>query len=377
MIRFNIPMKAPDTERYIQEAIESRALAGDGPFAKKCEELIEKKIGSKKFFLAPSGTAALELACMLCGIGPDDEMIVPSYTFSTSAASSVQFGGRPVFVDIRPDTMNIDETKIEAAITEKTKAIMVVHYAAVGCEMDTTCAIAKKHGLYVIEDAAQALNATYKGRYLGTIGDVGCFSFHATKNYNMGEGGGISVNNPEMIERAYHMRDSGTDSYDFERGMVSAYTWVEKGSSYLPSDLQCAYLYPQLLMMDEIKADRLKSWQRYYEGLRPLEEEGRIDLLEVPEYCDHNGHIFYVKCKDNEEREALRLFLKERGIQAVFHYQPLHASKAGKRYGRFCGEDVYTTKDSSRLLRLPLYYGLTTEDLDTVVKTVKEFYGRA
>ena len=374
MIKFNIPPRTGEESKYIEDAIESEKICGDGKYTKLCQEILEKKFNSKKIFLTTSGTSALEMACMLVGIEPGDEVIMPSFTFSSTATCVVLFGGIPVFVDIRKDTMCIDETKIEAAITEHTKAIMVVHYAGVGCEMDEIMAIAKKHNLLVIEDAAQVMNAKYKGQYLGTIGDIGCFSFHATKNYAMGEGGAISINNKSMLEKAYHMRDSGTDAYDFERGMVAAYTWVDRGSSYLCSDMQAAYLYAQLEEMDEINEDRKRSFYLYHQELKELADKGLLTLPFVPEYDDINGHMYYIRTSSNEEREALRLFLKERGIQAVFHYQSLHTSKAGKKYCRFVGEDINTTAENMKLLRLPMYYGLKEEDVITVCNAIKEFY---
>ena len=374
MIPFNVPPCGKNAIKYVTDAITSKKIAGDGPYANKCEAFLEKKLNSNKIFLTPSGTSSLEFACMLADIGPKDEVILPSFTFPTSATAIIQFSGTPVFVDIRKDTMCIDETKIEAAITEHTKAIMVVHYAGVGCEMDEIMAIAKKHNLLVIEDAAQVMNAKYKGQYLGTIGDIGCFSFHATKNYAMGEGGAISINNKSMLEKAYHMRDSGTDAYDFERGMVAAYTWVDRGSSYLCSDMQAAYLYAQLEEMDEINEDRKRSFYLYHQELKELADKGLLTLPFLPEYDDINGHMYYIRTSSNEEREALRLFLKERGIQAVFHYQSLHTSKAGKKYCRFVGEDINTTAENMKLLRLPMYYGLKEEDVITVCNAIKEFY---
>lgn len=371
MIRFNVAPQSGKEMKYFQEVLERGVFAGDGYFCHKCEELLEKMLGSEKVFLTPSGTAALEMACLLSDIGPEDEMIVPSFTFPTSAASAVQFGGVPVFVDIRKDTMNIDETKIEEAITDKTKAIMVVHYAGVACEMDIIMDIAKRHNLIVIEDAAQAIDAYYKGRPLGSIGDFGCFSFHATKNLAMGEGGCISINNQKYLPRAYHVRDSGTDAFDFENGLVSAYSWVDKGSSYLPSEFQCAYLYGQLENIQEIQNDRLLSWERYYHGLKDCQS---LELAFIPDACVHNAHMFYIKLANHETREKLRLYLKERGIYAVFHYSPLHSSKAGIRYGRTSGSCENTTNESARLLRLPMYYGLQKEEIEEVCQTILAFF---
>lgn len=371
MIRFNVAPQSGNELKYFTQVLQEGYFAGDGPFAIRCEKKLQELLGSERVFLTPSGTAALEMACMLAEIGPGDEMIVPSFTFSTSAASAVQFGGTPVFVDIRPDTMNIDETKIEAAITPRTKAIMVVHYAGVACEMDTIMEIAKRHHLLVIEDAAQAIDAYYKGKPLGTIGDFGCFSFHATKNIAMGEGGCIAINNPAYVKRAYHIRDSGTDAYDFENGLVSAYSWVDKGSSYLPSEFQCAYLYGQLEKLAEIQNQRLLSWEQYYHELETVKE---ITLPFIPDGCTHNAHMFYIKTSDNKTREDLRLFLKKQEIYAVFHYSPLHSSRAGKRFGCSVDDCPYTTSESARLLRLPMYYGLQKEEIHTVCEAIKAYY---
>ena len=376
MIKFNIPPRTGEESKYIEDAIESEKICGDGKYTKLCQEILEKKFNSKKIYLTTSGTSALEMACMLVGIEPGDEVIMPSFTFSSTATCVVLFGGVPVFVDIRKDTMNIDETKIEAAITEKTKAIMVVHYAGVGCNMEVVMDIAKRHNLKVIEDAAQVVNAKYHGQYLGTFGDVGCYSFHETKNYSMGEGGAVSINNEDMIIRGAIVREKGTDRINFINGQVDKYTWVDKGSSYLPSDMLAAYLYPQLLIMDEMNQNRIDSFNLYYENLKELEDKGIIDLPVIPEGCDHNAHMFYIKVKDLKERETLQVFLRERGIGSAFHYIPLHSCKAGLKYGRFVGEDINTTKESDRLLRLPMYYKLTKEDVLTVCNAVKEFYNK-
>ncbi len=373
-IPFNIPPYVEGEEEYVNESIRSHAICGDNSFTNKCENLMEERFSSKKMYLTTSGTTALEMACMLASIGPGDEVILPSFTFSSTANAIVIFGGVPVFVDIRYDTKNIDENKIEAAITEKTKAIMVVHYAGISCEMDKIMDIAHRHHLYVIEDAAQGVNATYKGQYLGTIGDLGCYSFHETKNYSMGEGGAISINDPEMIDRAAIVREKGTNRTQFKNGQVDKYTWVDKGSSYLPSDILAAYLYPQLVKMDEIRTDRVGSFDRYMNNLMPLKEKGHIDLPVVPEECVHNGHMFYVMVKDIEERERLQRFLRERGIGSAFHYIPLHNAPEGIKAGRFVGEDVYTTNVYERLLRLPMYYQMGQEDVDLVCHALCEFY---
>ena len=376
MIKFNIPPRTGEESKYIEDAIESEKICGDGKYTKLCQEILEKKFNSKKIYLTTSGTSALEMACMLVGIEPGDEVIMPSFTFSSTATCVVLFGGIPVFVDIRKDTMNIDETKIEEAITEKTKAIMVVHYAGVGCNMEAVMDIARRHNLKVIEDAAQVVNAKYHGQYLGTFGDVGCYSFHETKNYSMGEGGAVSINNEDMIIRGAIVREKGTDRINFINGQVDKYTWVDKGSSYLPSDMLAAYLYPQLLIMDEMNQNRIDSFNLYYENLKEFEDKGIIDVPVIPDGCDHNAHMFYIKVKDLKEREALQVFLRKRGIGSAFHYIPLHSCKAGLKYGRFVGEDINTTKESDRLLRLPMYYKLTKEDVLTVCNAVKEFYNK-
>ncbi len=376
MIPFNVPPYVEEAEDYVIESIRSHSICGDNAFTFKCEKLMEEKFSSNKIHLTTSGTTALEMACMLADIGPGDEVILPSYTFSSTANAVVIFGGVPVFIDIRPDTMNIDEKKIEAAITDKTKAIMVVHYAGVGCEMDEILAIAKKHGLLVIEDAAQSVNATYKGKYLGTIGDIGCYSFHETKNYSMGEGGGVSINNPDMIDRAAIVREKGTNRTQFKNGQVDKYTWVDKGSSYLPSDILAAYMYPQLLKMDEIRDDRVRSFNRYMKNLEPLAEKGLIELPYIPDYCEHNGHMFYVKTKDLDERSRLQTFLREKGIGTAFHYVPLHSAPEGIKAGRFNGVDEQTTIGFEKLLRMPMYYRLKDEDIDFVCSGIKEFYGQ-
>lgn len=315
------------------------------------------------------------MAALLCGLEPGDEVILPSFTFSSTANSFVLAGAKLVFVDIRPDTMNIDETLIERAITDKTKVICVMHYAGVACEMDTIMDIARRHKLLVVEDAAQGVMASYNGRALGTIGDLGCYSFHETKNYSMGEGGAIVINNPDYIEQAEILREKGTNRAKFFRGQVDKYTWVDFGDSYLPSELNAAYLWAQLEMADEINNDRLHSWHEYDAAFKPLESAGKLGLPAIPDGCVHNAHMYYIKCKDLAERTALISFLKERDILAVFHYVPLHSAPAGERFGRFDGEDRYTTAESDRLLRLPMYYGLTTEDRGRVIAAVKEFYG--
>ncbi len=374
MIEFNVaPFVGKETD-YIKEAIASHKICGDGSFTKKCNSWIENQSGTEKALLTTSCTHALEMAAILCDIQPGDEVIMPSYTFVSTADAFVGRGAKIVFVDIRPDTMNIDETLIEAAITEKTKAIVPVHYAGVSCEMDAILDIANRHGLKVVEDAAQGVMAYYKGKALGTFGDYGCFSFHETKNYSMGEGGALLIRDNENIERAEIIREKGTNRSKFFRGQVDKYTWVDFGSSYLPSDINAAYLYAQLEAAEEINNNRLATWNRYYEALKPLADEGKIELPYVPEYCTHNAHMFYIKAKDLVERTRLIAYLKENGISAVFHYIPLHSAPAGLRYGRFFGEDKYTTKESERLTRLPMYYGLEPEKADAVIEAVKRFY---
>lgn len=375
MIRFNVPPFTGKEMEYIRQAVEAQKICGDGEFTRKCSEWIEERTGARKCLLTTSCTHATELAALLADIREGDEVIMPSYTFVSTADAFVLRGAKAVFVDIRPDTMNIDETKIEAAVTERTKAIVPVHYAGVACEMDAIMDIAKRHNLAVIEDAAQGILSTYKGRQLGTIGTFGCFSFHETKNYSMGEGGALLIQREKDIEEAEIIREKGTNRSKFFRGQIDKYTWVNFGSSYLPSDMNAAYLYAQLEMADEIFEDRMQSWEHYKRELTPLEEKGKIELPVIPEHCTHNAHMFYIKAKDLEERTALISFLKEREILSVFHYIPLHSAPAGLKFGRFAGEDVYTTKESERLARLPMYYGLKSEQVDYICEQVKAFYG--
>lgn len=374
MIPFNIPPCVGQEEKYLCDAIKNRKICGDGIFTKHCNSWIEENTGISKALLTTSCTHALEMAALLCDIQPGDEIIMPSYTFVSTADAFVMRGGIPVFVDIRPDTMNIDENLIEAAITDKTKVIAVVHYAGVSCEMDKIMEIARKYGLFVVEDAAQGVMSSYKGKALGTIGDYGCYSFHETKNYSMGEGGALLIRDEKNVELAEIIREKGTNRSQFFRGMVDKYTWVEKGSSYLPSELNAAYLYAQLEKAEEINEDRLRSFGLYQEYLGELAEEGYLEMPTIPQECVHNAHMFYVKVKDLDERTKLIQYLKECGVGAVFHYVPLHSSPAGLKYGRFHGQDVYTTKESERLLRLPMYYGLTEKDIDYVVSRVKKFW---
>lgn len=375
MIRFNVPPYTGREMEYIKQAVEAQKICGDGEFTKKCNEWIEKRTGTKKCLLTTSCTHATELAALLSDIKEGDEVIMPSYTFVSTADAFVLRGAKVVFVDIRPDTMNIDETKIEAAVTERTKAVVPVHYAGVSCEMDTIMDIAKRHNLTVIEDAAQGILSTYKGKPLGAIGDFGCFSFHETKNYSMGEGGALLIQREKDIEEAEIIREKGTNRSKFFRGQIDKYTWVNFGSSYLPSDMNAAYLYAQLELAEEIFNDRMNSWEHYKRELTPLAEKGKIDLPVIPEGCGHNAHMFYIKAKDLEERTALLAFLKEKGILSVFHYIPLHSAPAGKKFGRFHGEDIYTTKESERLARLPMYYGLEPGQVEYICGQVKAFYG--
>ncbi|HIJ91179.1 MAG: dTDP-4-amino-4,6-dideoxygalactose transaminase [Desulfobulbaceae bacterium] len=374
MIPFNKPPHTGNEEQYVLAAMKSPQISGDGEFGKRCQRWFEARLGCRKTLLTPSCTHALEMAAILIGIEPGDEVIMPSYTFVSTANAFALRGARIVFVDIRPDTMNIDETRIEAAITPQTKAIVPVHYAGVGCEMDAIMTLAEKYGLFVIEDAAQGMMSRYKGRPLGTIGHLGAYSFHETKNYTSGgEGGLLIINDGRFAERAEIIREKGTNRSQFFRGMVDKYSWVDIGSSYLPSELQAAYLWGQLEMAEAINADRLASWLAYRDKLSPLAATGVIELPVVTETCEHNAHMFYVKVKDLEERTELLSQCREEAIWAVFHYVPLHSAPAGLKYGRFSGRDIYTTSQSERLIRLPLYYGITGEEIDTVCMKIKEW----
>ncbi|SDB63087.1 dTDP-4-amino-4,6-dideoxygalactose transaminase [Butyrivibrio sp. INlla16] len=374
MIQFNVPPCVGDEIKYIKDVIRNHKICGDGPYTKLCNTWFERRFNANKVLLTTSGSTALDMAFELCDLQPGDEVVMPSYTFSSTANAVVLCGGKPVFVDVRPDTMNIDEKKIEDAITNRTKAICVVHYAGVSCEMDTIMNIAKRYGLMVIEDAAQGVMSTYKGKYLGTIGDFGCYSFHETKNYSMGEGGAIVINNKAYEEKAEILREKGTNRSRFFRGQVDKYTWVDFGDSYLPSELNAAYLWAQLEHADEINNNRLESWNYYNNALQELKKEGLVELPIIPEKCVHNAHMYYLKCKGLQERTALISYLKENEILAVFHYIPLHSAPAGYKFGRFHGEDEYTTEESDRLVRLPMYYGLSEIDRNKVVTAVYEFY---
>ncbi|MBQ3479800.1 MAG: dTDP-4-amino-4,6-dideoxygalactose transaminase [Clostridia bacterium] len=376
MINFNIPPFTGRELEYIEEAVKNRKLCGDGPFTKRCNRFLEELTGATKALLTTSCTHATEMAAMLCDVGPGDEVIMPSYTFVSTADAFVLRGARAVFVDIHPETMNMDERLVEQAITESTKAIVPVHYAGVCCEMDEINRIARKHRLMVVEDAAQAILSEYKGKAAGTLGDFGCYSFHETKNLSMGEGGALLIKDAKYVERAEIIREKGTNRSKFFRGEIDKYTWVDAGSSYLPSELNAAYLWAQLEIARQIIDDRMASWNYYREALRDLADDGRIELPFIPEGCRHNAHMFFIKARDLEERTALIRFLKENGIGAVFHYVPLHSSEAGVRLGRFSGEDRYTTRESERLVRLPLYYGMGNA-VEQVSAAVHEFYSAA
>ena len=374
MIPFNKPPFVGKELEYIKKAIENNKLCGDGEFTKKCHKWFEENFNCKKALLTTSGTHALDMMAILLDIKEGDEVIMPSYTFVSTANAFVLRGAKIVFVDIRPDTLNIDEKLIEGAITKKTKAIVPVHYAGVGCEMDTILAIAKKHNLFVVEDAAQGVIAKYKGKFLGTIGHLGAFSFHETKNYSSGEGGALIVNDEQFIERAEIVREKGTNRARFFRGQVDKYTWVDIGSSFLPSELNASYLFAELEVAEEINKNRLASWDFYYQSLKDLKDRGFLELPTIPAECEHNAHMFYLKVKDLAERTKLIEYLKKNEISSVFHYVPLHSSPAGQKYGRFYGEDTYTTKESDRLLRLPMYYNIAKDDLKKVTESVIKFF---
>ena len=376
MIPFNIPPYVGTELDYVKQAVDNKKICGDGAFTKKCHQWLEIAFKCQKALLTTSGTTALEMAAILCDLKPGDEVILPSFTFSTTATAFVLVGAKLVFVDIRPDTMNIDETKIEAAITDKTKVIVPVHYAGVACEMDAIMEIARKHKLLVVEDSAQGVMGTYKGRALGTIGDMGCYSFHETKNYSMGEGGALMINDPKYNERAEIIREKGTNRARFFRGQVDKYTWVDYGSSYLPSDMNAAYLWGELEVAAKINNNRLSTWAAYHDAFSGLASDGLIDLPTIPDACKHNAHMFYVKLKDLNQRTDFISFLRDKGVQASFHYVPLHSSPAGERFGRFSGIDEFTTRESDRLVRLPMYYGMSKEDRERVIDAVLDYFSR-
>lgn len=374
MIHFNVPPFLGTEFTYMKQAVENHKICGDGPFTKKCNEWLENKFNAKKVLLTTSGTSALEMAAWLCNIQPGDEVILPSFTFSSTATAFTLVGAKLVFVDVRPDTMNIDEKLIEQAITPKTRVICAVHYAGVACEMDAIMDIAKRHNLKVVEDAAQGVMSSYKGKPLGTIGDFGCYSFHETKNYSMGEGGAIVINDESAITRAEILREKGTNRTQFYRGQVAKYNWVDWGSSYLPSDLNAAYLWAQLFEADKINDNRLETWNKYNKAFKPLAEKGIIELPVIPDGCVHNAHMFYIKCKDLKTRTSYIDFMKANDILCVFHYVPLHSAPAGIKFGRFYGEDKFTTSESDRLVRLPLYYNIDEKDLNFVITKTLEFF---
>lgn len=373
MIDFNRPAFTGKEMDYIRDAVNRGMLCGDGMYTKRCSAWMQEKFQVNHVLLTTSCTHALEMAAYLADIGPGDEVIMPSYTFVSTADAFVLRGAKVVFVDIRPDTMNIDEKLIEAAVTPKTRAIVPVHYAGVACEMDTIMGLAGRYGLKVIEDAAQGVDAEYKGKALGTIGDFGCFSFHETKNYTMGEGGALLFQKEEYLERAEILREKGTDRSKFFRGQVDKYRWMDYGSSYLPSELNAAYLYAQLEEHERISKKRMEIYQYYHKNLKCLADEGKIEQPFVPEACTHNAHMYYLKVRDLKVRTRLIAYLREKGICSVFHYIPLHSSPAGKKFGRFCGEDVYTTRESERLLRLPMFYNLPMEDVKKITDALITF----
>ncbi len=376
LIPFNRAIYKSQYEEYILETLRSSLISGNKKYAKLCSELMEKKFKAKKILITTSGTAALDMSAILLDIKEGDEVIMPSYTFVSTANAFVLRGAKCVFVDIRPDTMNIDENLIEKAITSKTKAIVVVHYAGVSCEMDKIKEVANKYEIPIVEDAAQGVMSEYKGKALGTIGDLGCYSFHETKNYTMGEGGALVINDEKYIQRAEILLEKGTNRARFFRGEVDKYSWEDIGSSYLQSDINAAYLYGQLLDAEEINENRLRTWKKYYGELKKLEDKERVELPYIPLECKHNSHMFYIKGKDLEERTILIEYLKQKGIGAVFHYVPLHSSNGGIKFGRFDGEDIYTTRESERLLRLPMYYGIKNEEIDYIVDSLIKYYER-
>ena len=376
-VPFNIPPYIGFEQDYLTKVVESRKICGDGCMTKACDRKLEEMTGAKRSLLTTSGSSALDMAAILTGVGPGDEVIMSSYTFSSTANAFALRGAQVVFVDIRPDTMNLDESLVEQAITPRTKVLVPMHYAGVSCEMDTMLQIAKRHNLLVVEDAAQGVMSAYKGRALGAIGQMGCFSFHETKNYSMGEGGSLLFSDESFIERAEIVREKGTDRSRFLRGQVDKYTWTDIGSSFLPSELNAAYLLAQLEHAQLIYDDRMQSWNRYHAAFAELESRGRVARPVVPKDCKQNAHMYYLKAKNIQERTELIRYLSETAnVGAVFHYIPLHSAPAGKKYGRFHGEDAYTTKESERLLRLPMFYGLTSAQVDRVVNAVYDFYAK-
>ena len=374
MISFNKAVTSEKMKEYISDVIDSGRTGGIGKYTRKCEKLLESRFDAKRVLLTTSGTSALEMAAILCDLIEGDEVIMPSFTFVSTANAFVMRRAKVVFVDIDRETMNIDPLMVENAINERTRVIAIVHYAGVSCDMDRIMAIAKAHGLKVVEDAAQAVMGRYRDRYLGTIGDYGCYSFHETKNYSMGEGGALVINNKEDIERAEIIRENGTDRSKYLEGLTDKYTWLEPGASYRPSDLLAAYLYAQLEMLDQVNSNRIDSWNHYYKLLKPLSDKDIIELPVIPGYAIHNGHMFYIKCGNKGERSELIAYLRSHDIGSAFHYIPLHSSPAGLKYGRFSGMDLYTTCESERLLRLPMYYNISPQDIEEVCTTIKSFY---
>lgn len=375
MIHFNVPPFTGRELEYMRRAVENLQISGDGPFTRRCAAWLQERFGAPRALLTTSGSSALDMAALLCGLKPGDEVILPSFTFSSTANAFVPSGARLVFVDIRPDTMNLDENLIEDAVTERTRVVVPVHYAGVACEMDAILDVARRHGLLVVEDAAQGVMSTYRGRALGTIGDFGCYSFHETKNFSMGEGGALVLNREGDTERAEILREKGTNRSQFFRGQVAKYNWVDYGDSFLPSDLNAAYLWAQLEQAEKITENRMRTWNAYHEAFRILRERGRAELPAVPEGCVHNAHMYWLKCASLEERTRFIRFMNEREINCVFHYVPLHSAPAGLKFGRFHGEDRYTTAESDRLVRLPMYYGMKEEDRNRVIGSALEFFG--
>ena len=373
MIPFNKAIYLEDSMKYVADAIQSSNISGDGKYTKLCNEWMEQNFNAKKVLMTTSCTAALEMSAILLDIKPGDEVIMPSYTFVSTANAFVLHGAKIIFVDIRPDTMNLNEQIIERAITDKTKAIVVVHYAGVSCEMEKIVEISEKYNIPVVEDAAQGVMSCYKDRALGTIGDLGCYSFHETKNYTMGEGGALIINNEKYLERAEIIREKGTNRSKFFRGEIDKYSWVDIGSSFLPSEINVAYLYGQLLKADEIKMNRLQIWNEYDKSFRKVASENGVELPVVPNECKHNAHMYYLKLKDIHQRSDFIKFAKSNGFNCVFHYVPLHSAEGGKKFGSFLGNDKYTTRESERLVRLPLYYGMTEEDKKWIIEHVVKY----